>query len=146
MNNYELVYPMFAMVVLTCVVLGVMFRTRVQSVVNGDVSISYYKTYQGGKEPDQAIQLSRHFANIFEAPTLFYIVCLVAMITLQSAPLFQLLAWVYVLLRVAHAYIHIGRNKVMHRMRIYFSSWVVLMLMWVYVLISVFMASVSAIP
>jgi len=146
MNYYELVYPMFAMVVLTCVVLGVMFRTRVQSVVSGDISISYYKTYQGGKEPDKAILLSRHFANIFEAPTLFYIVCLVAMITLQSAQLFQLLAWVYVLLRVAHAYIHIGRNKVMHRMRVYFISWVVLMLMlmWVYVLISVLMASLNA--
>jgi hypothetical protein len=140
MNNYELVYPMFAMVVLTCVVLGVMFRTRVQSVVSGDISISYYKTYRDGKEPDKAIQLSRHFANIFEVPTLFYIVCLVAMITLQSAPIFQLLAWAYVLLRVVHAYIHIGRNKVMHRMRVYFFSWVVLMLMWMYVLIGILLA------
>jgi len=141
MNSYELIYPMFAMVVLTCVVLGVMFRTRVKSVVSGDVSISYYKTYRGGEEPDNAIKLSRHFANIFEAPTLFYIVCLAAMITLQSTPLFQVLAWVYVLLRVIHAYIHIGRNTVLHRMRVYFFSWVVLVVMWMYVLTGVALAS-----
>ena len=141
MENAALVYPMFAMVVLTCIVLAALFRARVRSVAAGQVSGSYYKTYRGGEEPDASAQLSRHFANIFEAPTLFYVVCLAAMIVNQTAWLLHLLAWTYVLLRVAHAHIHIGRNKLRPRIFVYFSSWIVLLLMWVYLVVGVLMGS-----
>jgi hypothetical protein len=133
MENFGLVYPMFAMVVLTCVVLAALFRARTQSVATGQVSASYFKTYRGGDEPDASVQLSRHFANIFEAPTLFYVVCLAAMIVNQTAWPLHLLAWMYVLLRAAHAHIHIGRNKLRPRIFVYFTSWIALLLMWVYV-------------
>jgi len=133
MENVSLVYPMFAMVVLTCIVLAALFRARVQAVAIGQVSGSYFKTYRGGEEPDASVQLSRHFANIFEAPTLFYVVCLVAMTVNQTAWPLHLLAWAYVLLRAAHAHVHIGRNKLRPRILVYFTSWIVLLLMWVYV-------------
>lgn len=141
MENFALVYPMFAMVVLTCVVLVALFRARILSVTSGQVSGYFYKTYRGDEEPDAVVQLSRHFSNLFEAPTVFYAVCLAAMITGQSALLLQSLAWAYVLLRVAHAYIHTGRNKLRPRIRVYFSSWIVLFLMWVTVAVGVFVAS-----
>ncbi len=140
MENFALVYPMFAMVVLTCVVLVALFRARILSVTSGQVSGYFYKTYRGDEEPDAVVQLSRHFSNLFEAPTVFYAVCLAAMITGQSALLLQSLAWAYVLLRVAHAYIHTGRNKLRPRIRVYFSSWIVLFLMWVTVAAGVLMA------
>lgn len=132
MQNLSLVYPMFAMVVLTCVVLTALFRARARSVATGQVSGSYFRTYRGGEEPDASVQLSRHFANLFEAPTLFYVVCLAAMIVNQTAWPVHLLAWTYVLLRVAHAHVHIGRNRLRPRIFVYFSSWIVLLLMWVY--------------
>ncbi len=137
MENFGLVYPMFAMVVLTCVVLTALFRARTQSVASGQVRASYFKAYRGGEESDASVQLSRHFANIFEAPTLFYVVCLAAMIVNQTAWLFHLLAWAYVLLRAAHAHVHIGRNKLRPRIFVYFTSWIVLLLMWVYVTVAV---------
>ena len=141
MENAALIYPMFAMVVLTCIVLAALFRARVRSVAAGQVSGSYYKTYRGGEEPDASAQLSRHFANIFEAPTLFYVVCLAAIIVNQTAWPMHLLAWAYVLLRAGHAYIHTGRNKLRPRILVYFVSWIVLILMWVYVVVGVLLSA-----
>lgn len=132
----SLIYPMFAMVVLTFVVLMSLFKSRVKSVKEGAVDPSFFKTYQGQVEPDLSLKLSRHFANIFEAPSLFYIVCLAAMITQLTSVLFVALAWLYVLLRAAHAYIHIGKNKVKLRINTYMTSWAVLMFMWIYLAVT----------
>jgi len=115
MNEFSLVYPMFAMVVLTLVILILLFRTRVRFVREGKVSATYFKTYQEGVEPEASAKLARHFANLFEAPVLFYGACLAAMIVGQSSLILELLAWLYVALRVVHAATHIGSNRLNHR-------------------------------
>ena len=102
---------MFSMVIITSVVLIVLFKNRVQSVRNGEISPFFYKTYQGEVETDKLLKLSQHVTNIFEVPTLFYVACLAAMIIGEQSMLFLLLAWSCVFLRAAHAYIHIGSNK-----------------------------------
>ena len=137
MHEFGLIYPMFTMVILTAVVLAALFRSRVQAVRNGEVSGIYFKTYQGGVEPDSSIKLSQHFVNIFEAPTLFYVVCLAAMIAGETSITIQLMAWLYVLLRALHAWIHTGSNKLRKRIADYFASWVVLLLMWAYLAVRV---------
>lgn len=134
---HSLVYPMCAMVVLTFVVLVSLFRTRVRFVREGKLDASYFKTYQEGAEPEAAAQLSRHFTNLFEAPVLFYVACLAAMVVGQSSMLLTSLAWLYVVLRCAHAYVHTGSNTLNYRIAAYFSSWVVLLLMWGCIVIDV---------
>lgn len=123
------------MVILTFVVLGALFRARFKSVNEGQISASYFKTYRGEVEPDSSLKLSQHFVNIFEAPTLFYVACLAAMITGETAIAFHVLAWAYVILRVVQAYVHTGSNKLKQRIAAYFSSWTVLLLMWAYLAI-----------
>jgi hypothetical protein len=128
--NYELVYPMAAMVLLTFIVLIKMFRSRVRAVKSGEANAGYYKTYQEGGEPRETAQLSRHLANLFEAPTLFYAAGIAGMVTGQNATAMVVLAWLYVGLRVLHAYIHTGGNKLQSRVKAYFSSWLVILAMW----------------
>jgi hypothetical protein len=128
--NFDLVYPMAAMVLLTFVVLIRMFRARVRAVKAGEADAGYYKTYQEGKEPRAVAQLSRHFVNMFESPTLFYAACIAGMVTGQNATVLLALAWVYVAMRGIHAYVHTGRNSLPSRIKIYFSSWLVLLGMW----------------
>jgi hypothetical protein len=128
--NYELIYPMAAMVILTFTVLIKMFRGRVAAVKAGEANAGYYKTYQEGGESREAAQITRHFANMFEAPTLFYAACIAGMVVGENGSVLVVLAWVYVVLRMAHAYIHIGRNKLQPRIRAYFSSWLVILAMW----------------
>jgi len=76
MNEFRLVYPMFALVLLTATVLVVLFLSRVRAVQQGSVSSKYFRIYQGEVEPEQSAKASRHFTNLFEAPTLFYAACL----------------------------------------------------------------------
>jgi len=74
-------------------------------------------------------QASRHFSNLFEAPVLFYVVCILG-ILFSEGLIFTGLAWGYVLAHVAHAYIHLGSNHVMFRLTTYTVSWTFLILMW----------------
>jgi hypothetical protein len=126
---------MFAMVLLTFFVLVRLFRTRSRFVSEGRADPTYFKTYQSGSEPEESAKLSRHFSNLFESPVLFYVACLAAMQTGQSGRFLLVLAWIYVLLRVAHAYIHTGRNKLQPRIAAYFGSWIVLLAIWIRIVV-----------
>ena len=134
-----MIYPMFAMVVLTAAVLVTLFRSRVGAVRQGLVSAAYFRIYQGEVEPESTAKPARHFANLFEAPVLFYVVCLAAMSTHFTGVAMQVLAWIYVAARVMHAYVHLGGNRLRRRIRAYFFSWLVLMAMWIYLVAGVSM-------
>jgi hypothetical protein len=138
-NEEELrvIYPMFAMVILTAVVLVTLFRARVAAVREGRVSLAYFGIYQGAAEPESSAKAVRHFANLFETPVLFYVACLAAMITNVAGAAMQALAWAYVAARVAHAYVHLGANRIRHRLRVYFASCLVLLAMWIYLVAAV---------
>ena len=137
MNRFNLVFPMFAMVALTALVLVLLFRSRVRAIREKAVQQSYFKVYQGQVEPEYAAKRSRHFSNLFEAPVLFYAVCLAAMVTQQADRALEVLAWIYVAARVAHSFIHLGRNEIVPRLSAYFSSWAALLAMWVYLVVRV---------
>jgi hypothetical protein len=140
MTEFRLVYPMFALVLLTGAVLIILFRSRVRAVQQGSVSSKYFRIYQGEVEPEQSAKASRQFSNLFEAPTLFYAACLAGLGTHDGAGLLLILAWLYVALRVAHAFIHLGGNRLRHRVRAYFAGWLVLVAMWLQVVAHVALA------
>ena len=130
MTSEPLIYPMAAMVVLTFAVLVRLFLLRAKLAKAGAIDLSYFQTYQTGDEPVESAKLARHFSNIFEAPTLFYVACLAAMHLEIHENLLVFLAWVYVALRVCHAYVHTGHNRLRPRIGAYFGSWIVLLCMW----------------
>ncbi|MDH4056590.1 MAG: MAPEG family protein [Gammaproteobacteria bacterium] len=135
--TYELVYPMAAMVVLTFGVMFAMFRARVRAVRAGEADAGYFKTYQEGREPRHTAQLSRQVTNLFETPVLFYVACVTAMVTELSGLVMVVLAWLYVGLRIAHAWVHTGSNRLGPRVRIYGASWLVLLAMWTILVLGV---------
>jgi len=129
--EFELVYPMATMVLLTALVLIRMVLGRVAAVRRGEVDARFYKTYQGDQgEPRKEAQHTRHFVNLFESPMLFYAACITAMVTGQGTGAIVWLAWTYVICRVAHTYVHLGSNKIPPRMALYGASWAVLLAIW----------------
>ncbi len=132
MSELALIYPMATLVTLTFVVLLSLFRTRAKLVSDGKMDAGYFRLYTDGQEPDAAIQLSRHFTNLLESPTLFYAVCIAAIAVGLADTAFLALAWLYVGLRLIHTYIHTGANVLRPRIAAYFSSWFVLVAMWGY--------------
>src|SRR3546814_3669249 len=71
-----------------------------------------------------------NFRNLFELPVLFYLALTVAAVSGLVTTTTLVLAWLFVLLRVAHSAIQCSYNKVMHRFQVYFAGGVVLWLLW----------------
>jgi hypothetical protein len=128
---------MAAMVLLTMFVLVKMFRARVGAVKAGKIDANFYRLFQGATEPAGPQKVSRNFSNLFEAPTLFYVVCLAAMVTGITGAVMVALAWGYVAMRIVHTAIHLGPNKLRWRIRAYFASWLFLAAQWVTLLVGV---------
>jgi hypothetical protein len=137
MTSRLLIYPMFAMVILTVSVLFRLFRARVRAISNGEVNANYFRTYQEGVEPASSAKLARQFTNLFEAPVLFYVVCLAAMVLDRGSIVMLVLAWLYVLARAVHTYVHTGGNRLRHRLAVYFASWLVLLAIWIVLVVSI---------
>jgi len=136
-----MVYPMFALVLLTFAVLVILFRARVAAVRAGRLSLVYFRLYQGEDEPESTKKPARHVANLFETPVLFYVACLAAMVARVDGLAMTLLAWAYVASRYLHAFVHIRGNRLSRRMRAYFASLLILLAMWVYLVIAISLRS-----
>ena len=78
----------------------------------------------------QIVQSADHFRNLFEVPVLFYALCGFLAITKLTTLLLLACAWGYVVLRAAHAYIHLTSNKVVRRFQVFVASTIVLYVMW----------------
>lgn len=69
--------------------------------------------------PEYVQKINNNIRNQFETPVLFYVLVF-TLWALQAAGLVaQLLAWLYVLLRVAHTVVHTGSNVVRIRKRLF---------------------------
>ena len=126
----EIIYPLFAMFALTAFVAFRMGFLRYSAVKNRKIDPRFFKLYQNHEEPDYLRVISRHQINLFEAPVLFYAVCILIVVTNQTSLLLLSLAWLYVALRYIHSFIHLSSNNVLYRFKIFAVSWLVLIGIW----------------
>jgi hypothetical protein len=85
------------------------------------------------KQMSETLQNTRsadHFRNLFEVPVLFYALCAFIAITRMTTLFLLACAWGYVVLRAAHAYIHLTHNNVVRRFQTFVASTIVLYVMW----------------
>jgi hypothetical protein len=75
-------------------------------------------------------QLGNAFNNQFQLPVLFYVLTILAVITKHADVLFVVLAWIFVLLRIVHVYIHVTHNRVLRRGLTFGLGGIVLLIMW----------------
>ena len=137
MNQNIIYYPCFALLLLTMLVLLRMGFLRFSAMKSGAQDARYFKTYTGASESHISAQAARNFTNLFEVPTLFYVVCLFGLTTHMIDYLFLGLAWAYVFLRYVHSYVHLTSNALRVRMSLYLLSCAVLFVMAVKLLLNV---------
>lgn len=128
-------YPMFAMVVLTLSIAPLVLVARIRAVRSGRLSRSTLVLFDGTGAPPEVTKTTRHLANLFELPTLFYVACLTVYVLQLHSQTLVVLAWAYVALRAAHAFIHLSYNDLLHRLVAFMLSNVVLVTLWLIVLI-----------
>jgi hypothetical protein len=131
--------PVFVQVALTFVLLFWMGHARFAAIRAGDVQVKDIALGQRAW-PDRVTQVANAFHNQFETPVLFYALVAFALLTRTADLLFVLLSWLFVLSRLAHAYVYATSNTVMTRFRIFLAGTLVLMAVWGIVALRVLLA------
>lgn len=127
-------YPIYALVALTLFCMVRLGMLRVAAIKRGEIDPRFFALYRGYDEPDKLAAYSRHVSNLFEAPVLFYVICVTAAISGQDGVLPVSIAWAYVALRYVHSYVHLTSNVVIVRFRVFVTSMIVLTALWIVVL------------
>ena len=121
--------PVFAQVALTFFLLVWLGRSRVATLRLREVRMKDIALGQKAW-PDRIVQIGNAYNNQFETPVLFYALVALAILTRKADLLFVAMSWLYVLARVAHAYVYTTSNLVPRRFQVFLVGTLVLMLMW----------------
>src|SRR5450830_1085162 len=114
MSIQAILLPLFVEVALTLALLLWLAVLRRDDVTSGAVHPSQIAL----REPNWPVrtqQVAYSFSNQFELPVLFYVLTILEIITRHADLVFVVLAWIFVLMRFAQAYVHTTRNVVLRR-------------------------------
>jgi hypothetical protein len=145
LNQVAILYPVFAQVLLTLVVYGLLAASRARAISGMNRGRGNPDLALGRVEwPDDAVKRAANQRNQFELPVLFYAVTAFALIVNGADFLMVVLAWLFVLTRIAHAAIHVGPNKVRWRSPVFTLGFLILTVMWVKLFIHVVKRGIAA--
>lgn len=130
MSIQAILLPLFVQVALTFFLLFWTGRARVAAVRRGDVHPRDIALRESNW-PKQETQIANAYHNQLELPVLFYVLTVLAIITRHADLLFVVLAWLFVVSRLVHAYIHLTSNRLGQRFAAFAVGVLVLLIMWV---------------
>ncbi|MEA2877856.1 MAG: hypothetical protein QOF14_3052, partial [Hyphomicrobiales bacterium] len=107
-----------------------MAYTRRSSLSRGEIKVRDMALGQSAW-PAKPQQASNCFDSQFQIPLLFYVLVVLAWITKQADLIFVVMAWIFVVSRLVHAYIHTTSNHVPTRFNAFALGVAVLLMMWI---------------
>lgn len=127
-----LLYPLMLQAALTFGVTVVLFLRRVREFGKRRIHPQAVPTRTRMQETlSDSASASDNLQNQFELPVLFYVAVLLAITLLLRDPVLAAFAWIFVLMRVGHAIVHLTYNAVMHRFFFFALSAIALLAMWI---------------
>jgi hypothetical protein len=131
--------PLFIEVLLTFGVMFGMMYFRTSSLQRGETRLKDIALREPNW-PVRATQFGYAFANQFELPVLFYVLTILEIVTRHADLLFVLLAWIFVVMRVLRAWVHVTNNNVRVRGAFYGVGAIILVIMWVIYIVRILLA------
>jgi hypothetical protein len=128
MSSNYIFWPVLAQVLLTLIMFIVLGKRKTKAVHAGKVDRKQ-AALDNRVWPEDVVRVSNNIANQFEAPVLFYVLCLVIYSIDAAGTVAIVLAWLFVLSRCAHAYVHVVSNYVPVRLRLFLVGCLVLIAM-----------------
>jgi hypothetical protein len=125
----EVLLPLFVEVILTFVLLFWMACLRTTAITSGALATRDIALREPNW-PARATQVANAFHNQLELPVLFYVLMILAWDTRHAGYIFLALAWLFVILRVIQAVIHVTDNHVRRRGLAFILGAIVLAIMW----------------
>ena len=132
MDDRAIFLPALAMAALTFVVWWRMYFMRIGQMKRERIHPQKVATSAQASALLTDSRAADNFSNLFELPVLFYVALVVAAQIGMVDGVSLALSWAFVALRVAHSWIHVTYNKVMHRFAVYVAGGMVLWLLWAY--------------
>lgn len=129
MSVQAVLLPLFVQVLLTFAIGYSLFMARARALRGRHVRWQDIALGEP-KWPVPAMQSANAFRNQFELPVLFYVLTILEIVTHHADLVFVVLAWLFVLTRIAHAYVHVTSNYVPRRGIIYGLGGLVLFIAW----------------
>jgi hypothetical protein len=136
MSVQAILLPLFAEVVLTFVLLFILAPMRTRDFGSGAVRPQDISLREPNW-PKRTTQFGYAFSNQLELPVLFYVLTILEYITHLAGVAFVVLAWIFVIFRVLHAFVYVTSNVVRLRGALFAVSAVVLAIMWAVYIIEV---------
>jgi hypothetical protein len=131
--------PLFIEVLLTFGVMIGMMYLRTSTLRRGETRFENIALREPNW-PVRATQFGYAFANQFELPVLFYVLTTLEIMTRHADLLFVILAWIFVVMRILQATVHVTSNNVRVRGAFYGVGALVLLIMWVIYIVRIVLA------
>lgn len=130
MQSTAIFWPVIAQVTLIYIVYYLLFTRRKAAVMSGRAKTSQFRDNMS--EPEETRCLKNNLTNQYELPVLFIAGCIANYATGNATIVAVVLAWLFVALRIAHAVIHIGQNRLRHRIPVFVAGFAVNGLLWLW--------------
>lgn len=137
MNQTAIFYPVVALVGWTLLVLLMMPYRRFKAASAGQVKAEDFKLGESERVPPYVRIPNRNYMNLLEAPVLFYVTCMVLFQLQSVGQAVLVLAWIYVVCRIAHSLIHLTYNNVIHRLLAFALSNGILATIWLLTVVAI---------
>jgi len=118
MPSRLILYPVLVQIFLTIAVYIKLNAAKRKAASSGEVDEDR-RALDEDAWPDSVRKINNNIRNQFEVPVLFYVLAF-ALLALNAVGYLTLaVAWLFVLSRIAHAYVHTGSNYLPLRQRIF---------------------------
>ncbi len=133
MNQQIIIEPVIFMLLLTGAVWAYMYARRLPYILTNKIDPQSIATPEllNAKLPANINNPANNLKNLFELPVVFYVICVLLLLSQKVDEVFLYSAWAYVGLRTAHSLIHCTINVVNFRFTAYLLSSLVLWFMLV---------------
>ena len=131
---------MLAQGAIALVLLFIMGAIRLPMVSKGDMRMREIALSRD-PWPEHEKRVSNAFDNQFQLPVLFYVACGLSM-GFGTIWIETVLAWAFVLTRIAHAFVHATRNHVPTRFFFFTAGFAVMGIFWLELLARLFFIAV----
>lgn len=126
-------WPMIAHAALVFILYALLLYRRKNKTLTSRDAVTQYR--EKGVEGQASYIVNRNIANQFELPVLFHAICLLLYITDADNVVTVVLAWLFVISRYAHSYVHVTSNRLRYRAPLFGIGFALLVCLWAWLAI-----------
>ena len=127
----ELLLPVLALICWTLVMWLWMYATRIPAMQKAqiDPDVARHPGTYGDRMPPNVRSVADNYNHLHEQPTIFYALMFFAALTGGQGHFMELMAWIYVGLRIVHSFVQILSPKVILRFMVFALASITLFIM-----------------